>query len=56
VVEIVRNWRFLFDQVDYYGKKVYTLDEAALKLGMQRKTLDDYYYKIRNAESYGFDI
>jgi hypothetical protein len=23
---------------------------------MQRKTLDDYYYKIKNAVSYGFDL
>lgn len=35
---------------------MYTLDQAAQKLGMQRKTLDDYYYKLKNAQSYGFDI
>jgi hypothetical protein len=23
---------------------------------MQKKTLDDYYYKIKNAHSFGFDF
>lgn len=38
------------------GKKLHSLDSAAEIVGVQRRTLDDYYYKIKNALSYGFDI
>lgn len=33
-----------------------TLEEAAKECGMAKKTLDDYYYQIRQAEIYGFDF
>jgi len=27
-----------------------------MRLGMQKKTLDDYYYKLKTAQSLGFDF
>lgn len=41
---------------DENGKKLYTLEQAAAKLGIHKKTLDDYYYKLKGAQSLGFDI
>jgi hypothetical protein len=41
---------------DHNGKKLYTLETAASKLNMQKKTLDDYYYKIKKGVAYGFDL
>lgn len=35
---------------------MYTLEQAAAKLGMQKKTLDDYYYKLKAAQAMGFDV
>jgi hypothetical protein len=42
--------------VDNHGKRVYTLETAANKVGLAKKTLDDYYYQLRQAEYYGFDF
>lgn len=41
---------------DENGKRMYTLESAAGKLGMQKKTLDDYYYKLKSAQTLGFDF
>ncbi len=42
--------------VDICGKKMYTLESAANKLGVSKRTLDDYYYVIKTAQTYGFDF
>lgn len=42
--------------VDEKGKRVYTLQTAATQTGLAKKTLDDYYYQLRQAEYYGFDF
>lgn len=42
--------------VDSNGKRLYTLESAANKVGLAKKTLDDYYYQLRQAEYYGFDF
>lgn len=42
--------------VDSQGKRVYTLETAANKVGLAKKTLDDYYYQLRQAEYYGFNF
>jgi len=46
----------MIKKVDLYGKKIFTLESAALKLGISKRTLDDYYYQITNAQAYGFDF
>ncbi len=53
---MVSKWRNLYETTDTFGKKLYTLESAAEKLGMQRKTLDDYFYKMKSAYGYGFDF
>ena len=35
---------------------MHTLESAANKVGLAKKTLDDYYYQLRQAEYYGFDF
>jgi hypothetical protein len=35
--------------VDISGKKMYNLESAANKLGVSKRTLDDYYYVIKTA-------
>lgn len=55
-VESVKLWRVLYDTDDGKGKRLYTLDEAAQKVGVAKKTLDDYHSLIRTAMNYGFDL
>ena len=52
----MKLWRVLYDTDDGKGKRLYTLDEAAQKVGIAKKTLDDYYSLIRTAINFGFDI
>ena len=42
--------------MDSKGKRVHTLDSAALQVGYSKKTLDDYYYQLRHGEQFGFDF
>ena len=55
-IEYVNYWRELYEKVDKNGKRLYTLETAADKVGLAKKTLDDYYYQLRQAEYYGFDF
>jgi hypothetical protein len=50
----VAEWRWLYEQVDAKGKRIHTLDSAANKVGLAKKTLDDYLYQMRQGEYYGF--
>ena len=36
------------------GKRVHTLETAAQKVGYAKKTLDDYYNQLGQAQHYGF--
>lgn len=49
VSEYVNYWRQLYQKVDANGKRVYTLETAAAVVGISKKTLDDYYYQLRQA-------
>jgi hypothetical protein len=42
--------------VDIFGKKIYNLESAANKIGISKRTLDDYYYLIKSAETLTFDF
>lgn len=53
-LEAVRQWRTLYDTADDNGKRLFTLDEAADRVGVPKKTLDDYFMKIRVAARYDF--
>jgi hypothetical protein len=52
--DFVAEWRWLYEQVDGRGKRIYTLDTAAEKVGLAKKTLDDYLYQMRQGEYFGF--
>lgn len=50
VLEKVAEWRSL------YKVKGITLEEAAKEIDLAKKTLDDYFYQIKQGEYYGFDF
>lgn len=52
----VKKWRELYDTADEKGKRLYTLDEAAKKVGMSKKTLDDYFNHMRIARDFKFNF
>lgn len=47
--ECVKLWRNLYELVDNKGKRIHTLESAAQVVGLAKKTLDDYYYQLRQA-------
>ena len=55
-------WRRLYSGVveeNEHGEKVlreYSLHEAAYKIGMSKKSLDDYLLQIRYGRKFGFDF
>lgn len=52
-MELVQKWRSLYEhsgQVDEHGNLIkYNLNQAADVVGVPKKTLEDYYYLLRNA-------
>ena len=57
IMEKVGTWRQLYCGVHLNGKFVkLSLKEAATKVGISRKSLDDYLLQIRAAKSFGFDF
>lgn len=59
VIEKVKLWRRLFN--GYADTKTgnlirYSLEEAARKVGLSKKSLDDYLLQIRFAKRFGFDF
>jgi hypothetical protein len=54
----VSLWRKLYNGVDDgTGNLVrYSLEEAAKKVGMSKKSLDDYLLQLRFGKRYGFDF
>lgn len=47
----VKQWRTLHD-----GEEKLNLDVAAQRVGIARKTLDDYHLQLRRARQLGFDF
>ena len=57
VVKKVYMWRKLYTGVDYgKGTIKLTLEEAAKKVGISKKSLDDYLIQLRNGRSLGFNF
>ena len=50
----VKKWRQLVSE-GKSGRK-YNYQEAAVVIGLSKKSLDDYYYQLRAGEKYGFDF
>ena len=56
MMEAVRLWRYLYDSADESGKRLYTLEEAAQRVGIAKKTLDDYFIHLRAAYEFHFNL
>ena len=58
VVKAVAVWRRLYAGVTFHGAETvlvrYSLTDAARKVGMSRKTLDDYLHLLTMGRKYGF--
>ena len=57
IIKAVAIWRRLYSGVLRNNGEVmirYTLEDAAKKVGMSKKTLDDYLYLLRMGRKYGF--
>ena len=50
-------WRRLYNGVQRNGQLVrYTLEEAASKVNVSKKSLDDYLLQLRFGKKYNFDF
>eukprot|EP00826_Nyctotherus_ovalis_P038197 TRINITY_DN3568_c0_g5_i3.p1 TRINITY_DN3568_c0_g5~~TRINITY_DN3568_c0_g5_i3.p1 ORF type:complete len:175 (-),score=53.20 TRINITY_DN3568_c0_g5_i3:115-639(-) len=58
VIDQVMIWRRYYNgYTDYHGKQVkLSLDEAAAKVGVPKKSLDDYFLQLRMGRKYGFNF
>jgi hypothetical protein len=58
VIEKVSMWRKLYNGIqDQTGKIVrYSLEDAAKKVGISKKSLDDYLLQLRYGKKFGFDF
>ena len=58
IVESVTLWRKLYNGIsDNKGHLLrYSLDDAAKKVGVSKKSLDDYLLQIRLGKKYKFDF
>ena len=58
MIRRVAVWRRLYSgRVDEKGNLVrYTLENAARKMGMSKKSLDDYLHQIRMGKRYKFEF
>lgn len=58
IIEKVNTWRKYYN--GYYDDKgnftKFSLDEAAKKIGISKKSLDDYLLQLRLGRKYGFDF
>jgi hypothetical protein len=50
VLERVAKWRSI------HSSRGVTLEEASKEVHLPKKTLDDYFYQIKQGEEYGFDF
>ncbi len=57
IIEKVSLWRKLYNGVYREGNLVrYSLEDAAAKVGVSKKSLDDYLLQLRFGKKYGFDF
>ena len=57
IIEKVSLWRKLYNGVYREGELIrYSLEDAANKVGVSKKSLDDYLLQLRFGKKYGFDF
>jgi hypothetical protein len=57
IIEKVARWRNLYNGVVVRGETLrMTLDEAALHVGISKKSLDDYLLQLRFGRRFGFNF
>lgn len=58
IIEAVTLWRKLYNGIkDSHGNLYrYSLEDAARKVGMSKKSLDDYLLQLRFGKKFGFDF
>ncbi len=58
IIDQVGTWRRYYNgYTDYHGRVVkLSLEEAAAKVGIPKKSLDDYFLQLRLGKKYGFDF
>ena len=57
IIEKVSLWRKLYNGVYRDGNLVrYSLEDAAKKVQVSKKSLDDYLLQLRFGKKYGFDF
>ena len=57
IIAKVSLWRRLYNGVQRNGQLVrYTLEEAATKVDVSKKSLDDYLLQLRFGKKYNFDF
>ena len=58
IIELVSKWRKLYNGIpDPNGKLVrMALEDAAHKVGVSKKSLDDYLLQLRQGRKYGFNF
>lgn len=57
IIEKVSLWRKLYNGVYKEGELIrYSLEDAANKVGVSKKSLDDYLLQLRFGKKYGFDF
>jgi len=55
-IDLVRKWRMLHLRGVNCDKPKFSLAEAARRVGVSKKSLDDYYYQLRLGEFYNFNF
>lgn len=57
IIEKVSLWRKLYNGVMKDGELIrFSLEDAAQKVGVSKKSLDDYLLQLRFGKKYGFDF
>ena len=56
VIEAVTGWRILIGGISDDIKQPYSPTQAAVIIGIPKKTLDDYLLQIKYAKKYGFEF
>lgn len=54
----MQEWRRLYNGIENKDGNLlrYSLEDAAKKVGISKKSLDDYLLQLRSGKKYGFDF
>lgn len=57
IIDKVSLWRRMYNGIERDGNIVrYSLEDAAVKVGISKKSLDDYLLQLRFGKKFGFDF